>query len=144
MKLSELKTEVYRLAEVSTTKQLKAKYAEVQSLDMRYKASWQQVLEQLNDLKAKEGTAEDNGEDSVEFQNWLNNPPDEYKDLFAEAGAALTAIDDKLEKGRKLTKTARAMAESLNEFAEASLEEARQLEKADRQSRDRLKQADLN
>ena len=150
MKLPELRKEVYRLAEVATTKQLKAKYADIKTLDMRYKASWIKALEQLKEqaktqTETKNRDSEKlNAKENVDFESWLNNPPEEYKDLFAEAEAAFTTIDDKLAKGKKLTKTARAMAESLNEFADASLEESQQLAKAAQRSKNASAQADLN
>ncbi|MGC1307401.1 MAG: hypothetical protein WA885_09245 [Phormidesmis sp.] len=146
MKLLALKSEVYRIAKVTTTRQLKAKYAEIKAWDMRYKDSWQQALNWLKQLSQKEPKdLEISGVGSeATFDDWLSNPPDEYKALFAEAEAAFTSIDEKLTRGKQLTKTAKAMAESLNEFAEASLEESQQLAKTAERNRDISKQADLN
>ncbi len=144
-KLSELKKEVYRVARVTTTQQLKAKYDSIKPLDMRYKASWEKALEQLNEPEAVEtDSTELSAETQTEFEHWLTSPPDEYQYLFAEAEAAFTAIDDKLAKGKKLIKTAKAMVESLNEFAEASLEDSQQLAKITQRRHEDAKQADLN
>lgn len=148
MKLSELKADVYRLAEVSTTEQLKAKYAEIKSLDLRYKASWQKALGQLQQLlKTKKASmlpadtassgatstdeATSTDTDPTEFKDWLDNPPAEYKELFAEAGAALASFGQKLDQTKKLTRTAKAMVASLDEFAEAAVEEAKGIISAD-------------
>ena len=158
MKLSELKTEVYRAAEVTTTKQLKAEYAEIKSLDMRRKASWEKVLALLNKSKKsahKKSTSEKNkskkadsqkesDQDKSGFEAWLSDPTNEYKSLFDQAESALSSIGEKLVKGQKITKTAKAMAEGLSEFADASLEEAQKLAKSARRSQDASKQADLN
>lgn len=143
MKLSELRAEVYRVAEVTTTKQLKAKYANIKSLDMRYKASWQKALKLLQ-TPEKAGSELQETKDKSAFESWLSNPPDEYKALFDKAESALTSIGNKLAKGAKVTQTAKAMAEGLSDFADASLEEAQKLAKAARLSQDTSKQADLN
>lgn len=142
MKLSEIRTEVYRIAEVTTTKQLKAQYAEIKSLDMRYKASWQKALELLS--QDESDSEQSDSEEKSAFEAWLSNPPDEYKALFDKAESALSSIGGKLAKGQKITKTAKAMAEGLSDFADASLEEAQKLTKAARRSQKTAKQADLN
>ena len=153
MKLSELRTEVYRAAKVTTTKQLKSQYAEIKSLDMRRKASWEKALKLLN--KSKKGASQKNkskkataskesSRDKSGFESWLSNPANEYKSLFDQAESALTSMGDKLVKGQKITKTAKAMAEGLSELADASIEEAQKLAKAAQRSQDTSKQADLN
>lgn len=68
MKLHDLKTKVYQLAGVTTTGQLKARYADLQRLDMRCKASWQQALALIEPA----------------FEAWLAQPPEAYKALFDE------------------------------------------------------------
>lgn len=133
MKLSELKADVYRLAEVSTTKQLKAKYLEIKPLDLRYKAAWEKARSQLQqsakvDSKRPSTQA---GNASIDFEAWLNNPPSEYKALFTEAGAALASFGQKLDQTKKLTETAKAMVASLDEFAEATVEDAQKLISSD-------------
>lgn len=193
MKLSELKAKVYRIAEVTTTRQLKAQYAEIKSLDLRYKASWEKALEILKSdeqlaseskprnidqkkrkaqkAKSRKSEARNGGiqanksrlkkrgkktktetssveksaeQNSTDFAAWLNNPPAEYRDLFAETEEALAGFDDKLGKAKQLMKTAKLMADSLDEFAEASVEEAKQLAKIAQQQRKTAEQADLN
>ena len=140
MKLSELKRKVYEAAKVTTTKQLKAQYPAIRPLDMRCKLSWESALPLAQaaystnpDLTKLQSTKAqvDKPENSVGFEDWLSNPPDEYKALFVEADAALTAFDQKLSNTKKLTKTAKAMVASLDEFAEATVEEAQKLASAD-------------
>ena len=139
MKLSDLKIEVYRIAEVETTRQLKARYAEIKPLDMRYKASWQKSLSLLQESKDK-----DLGEKKPSFETWLSNPPEEYRALFAEAEVALDTFDEKIAKAKQLTQTLGTMAESLDEFAEASLEEVQHLAKAAQRAKEISEQANLN
>ncbi len=127
MKLPELKLEVYRIAKVTTTKQLKAQHKQIKPLDLRYKISWEQALEQLQHSLKVEETSSAQTATTTDFDQWLNDPPSAYRDLFAEADAALTRFDDKLNKTKRLTKTAKAMAASLDEFAEATVEEAQRL-----------------
>lgn len=158
MKLSELKAEVYRVAEVSTTRQLKATYATVKSLDMRYKVSWEKALVQVRKSNVADRAASNFKEPSQKtssaassvgkrpsgFEDWLNNPSDEYKALFEEADSALDSFDKKIENTKRLTKTVKAMAEGLDEFAEASTAEAKQLLQAVQRSSEFSKQTDLN
>lgn len=144
MKLSELKAAVYLLAQVGTTKQLKKQYEFARPLDMRFKASWEKVLVHLQteSQQVSENQISENTDES--FEAWASNPPSEYAALFAEADEALETFDRKLLKTKKLTKTAIAMANSLDEFAEASLDEAKRLAKAAQTNRKRVKEADLN
>ena len=147
MKLSELRTEVYRIAEVQTTRQLKAQYAKIKPMDMRYKASWEKALTLFNQSSDKDkstGQAKSTSRDQQTFDNWLDNPPGEYQALFAEAEAGLAALDQKLDKAQQLTKTVKAMTASLDEFAEASVAEAHQLAQTAERAHNLSKQADLN
>ena len=129
MKLTELKSEVYRIAKVTTTKQLKAQYRDIQPLDLRYTASWEKALARLHKASQVEieTPSSQTTSASTEFEDWLENPPADYKDLFAEAGASLASFGEKLNKTKKLTEAAKAMVASLDEFAEAAVEEAKKL-----------------
>lgn len=140
MKLSKLKTKVYEIADVATTQQLKTQYPSTKTLDMRYKKSWESALSlvqaallaSLNLRKPQSTNSQvETLEESTNFQDWLSNPPDEYKAIFAEAGAALTSFGEKLDKTKKLTKSVKAMVASLDEFAEATVEEAQRLMSTD-------------
>jgi len=155
MKLTELKAAVYQLAQVSTTKQLKKQHTFIKPLDMRFKASWEKVLVQLqsdgthaddkrSDTTLQKQFTENSKGSTHSYEEWVSNPPSEYQALFTEADEALEAFDEKLLKTKKLTKTAIAMAHSLDEFAEASLDEAKRLAKAGQIAQDNAKEADLN
>lgn len=48
MGINDLKAKAYELAGVSTTQQLKAKYATIGALNLRLKASWQQAVDFLH------------------------------------------------------------------------------------------------
>ena len=67
-KLSEIKKEVYQLAQVKTTKMLKGLKVEFTPLDFRRKASWEKAFTILK------------GDDS--FEEWRSNPPEKYKEIF--------------------------------------------------------------
>ena len=158
MKLTDLKAAVYKLAGVKTTKQLKKKLKAQneasQPLDMRYKASWENALEQLktgqknNSLKAKHpdktAAAPEKEQSSQDFETWEGDPSNEFAALLAEADGALEAFDEKMAQTKKLTRRAIAMTESLDEFAEATLSEAKQLAKQEQKAQKTAKDADLN
>jgi prophage DNA circulation protein len=50
LKLSQLKQQAYRLAGVTTTGALKQKHEALSRLDMRYKASWERVIDVLENV----------------------------------------------------------------------------------------------
>ncbi|YAF97119.1 MAG: hypothetical protein AB3A66_05475 [Nodularia sp. CChRGM 3473] len=114
MKLQELKAKVYELAKVNTTKQLKAKYKEIQMLDMRLKTSWQETFAILQKSQS-------------EYEEWLENPPEEYKELFSEITEALEKYDQKSAQAKKLTQEIVSIADDLKELAEESQNEAEQI-----------------
>ncbi len=172
MKLTELKAAVYQLAQVDDTRQLKAQYKAIKSLDLRYKVSWEKALDQLRSEEAaskpKTTTEKKNQQEKTKgkksekkstqsvderpsdtnspenFEEWASNPPGEFSELFAAADAALESFDEKLAKGRQLTKNAIAMANSLDEFAEATVDEAKRLAKAAQRAVNVSRKADLN
>ena len=87
LKLAELKKEVYQLAQVKTTKKLKALRSEFASLDFRRKASWQTALTTLK------------GDES--FEDWRSNPPDKYKEIFKEIDDASNEHETNLANTKK-------------------------------------------
>lgn len=131
MKFDELKAQVYELAEVCTTPQLKAKYKALQALDMRRKASWQQALVLIQKRQQ-------------ELQNWLENPPDEYKDLFAEIRLISQEYGDKLIETKQLAAQVNVMADSLEELANECQDEANSLKQEVKAARRVAKRAELN
>ncbi|MFN6564498.1 MAG: hypothetical protein RMY28_032535 [Nostoc sp. ChiSLP01] len=114
MKLQELKAKVYELAQVNTTKQLKAKYKEIQTLDMRLKASWQETLTILKKSQS-------------EYEKWLENPPEEYKELFSEITEALETYDQKSAQTKNLAQEIISIADDIEELAEEYQNEAEKL-----------------
>lgn len=131
MKLQELKAKVYELADVTTTKQLKAKYEEIKTLDMRRKTSWEKALTIIQKQQS-------------EFEAWLENPPEEYKDLFLDIKEASQRYDQKSTETKQIAQEVLMMANSLEALADECQNEAAQLEKEVKVSRRVRKQAELN
>ncbi|MBD2094259.1 hypothetical protein H6F90_03740 [Trichocoleus sp. FACHB-591] len=131
MKFQELKAKVYELAKVTTTQQLKVKYEEIKTLDMRRRASWEKALSVIQSQRN-------------EFETWLENPPEEYKDLFAEIKGASQKYDQKSTEAEQLAQEVLLMANSFEALANECQDEAVQLEKEVEASRRIRKQAELN
>lgn len=131
MKLSQLKAKVYQLAEVSTIAQLKAKYEPLRALDMRYKASWEQALVIVQ-------------QQTDQFQSWLQNPPDEYQELFAEINEVSAAYTKTLAEAEQLGHEVLAMADSLDRSAAELQDTANQLKQGIAATQQSQKQAELN
>jgi hypothetical protein len=131
MKLGELKAKVYGLAEVKTTRQLKAKYEEIRALDMRRKASWETAL---TFLQQQQG----------ELQDWIENPPEEYKELFAEIERVSEDYREKLIAAKRLDKEVITMADSLDELAAECQDEADNLKRELIVAKQVAKRANLN
>ncbi|MBW4541472.1 MAG: hypothetical protein KME43_20365 [Myxacorys chilensis ATA2-1-KO14] len=131
MKLHELKTQVLELAEVETTQQLKAKCAALRSLDMRHKASWEKALCVLKPSDS-------------EFQAWLENPPEEYREVFAEIDSTAKQFDQVLTQARQLGQDINAIAENLEESVADLEAEAEQLQQEIQVGRRIAKQAERN
>jgi vacuolar-type H+-ATPase subunit I/STV1 len=130
MKFQELKAKVYELAEVNTTKQLKAKY-EIKTLDMRRKDSWEKALTIIQKQQS-------------EFEYWRENPPEEYKNLFAEIEETSQQYDQKSLKTKQLAREVLSVANSLEELAEGYQNEAYQLEQEVKKAKRISEQARLN
>jgi chromosome segregation ATPase len=131
IKLQALKVKVYELAEVNTTQQLKAKYADIKTLDMRRKGSWEKALTVVQ-------------RQQTEFGAWLGNPPEEYKNLFSEIAEVSQEYDRKSAKVKQLTQEALTTAASLETLAEECQDEANQLKQNVKASRKDAKRAELN
>lgn len=131
MKLQELKAKVYELAGINTTKQLKAKYKEIQTLDMRLKTSWQKTLAVIQKSQS-------------EFEDWLENPPEEYKELFSEITEALEEYDHKSVHTKQLVQEIMSIADNLEELAEESQNEANQIKQEVKVTKLISKKARLN
>jgi hypothetical protein len=112
--LAELKRQVFDLAKVSNTKKLKATNADLRHLDFRRKASWRSALEVLQQA-------------ALTMAEWERNPPDEYKELFAEIDQATAAYSASIEQGLKLSSQLREAADDLEALAEELQQEAGEL-----------------
>ena len=109
-KLSELKRDVYKLARVTNTKQLKTNHKEFASLDFRRRDSWQSALQSLN-----------------EFEEWRSNPPEQYKEIFAEIDQASKDHDAHVASTKKIFQDLGASVEELSQLTEDAQKEAKEL-----------------
>ncbi len=109
LKLAELKKEVYQLAQVKTTKQLKALRSEFASLDFRRKASWQTTL---NTLKG-----------GASFEEWRSNPPEKYKEIFQEIDDASNEHETNLANAKKAFQNLEDSIHELDQLTKDTKEE---------------------
>lgn len=131
MKLDELKAKVYKLTGVSTTRQLKAKYEGIKALDMRRKISWEKTLTIVQTHQN-------------EFEDWLENPPEDYKELFSEVEAVSEVYTKKLVEMKLLGREVVSIANNLEELAQECQDEAVYLKQEVKVARHTAKQAELN
>ncbi|WP_341526111.1 hypothetical protein WKK05_26605 [Nostoc sp. UHCC 0302] len=131
MKLQELKAKVYELAGVNNTKQLKAKNEEIQTLDMRLKTSWEKTLAILQTSQS-------------ELEDWLKNPPEEYKDIFSEITEVSQKYDHKSAQMKQQAREVLSIANNLEELAEECQDEVDQIKQELEITRRISKQARLN
>lgn len=135
MKLAELKAKVYELSGVTTTKQLKAKYKELKTLDLRCRDAWTKAL---TFLQSQQQIQQD------EFNQWLENPPEEYQKLFVEIEDISKRYDQKREEVKQLGEEIVASADDLEKLAKECQEEAIALKREVKAARRIRKQAQLN
>jgi hypothetical protein len=131
MNLQKLKATVYEITAVSTIKQLKTKYEVLKSLDMRRKASWKQALAIAQ-------------QHQQEFTSWLKNPPDEYKELFAEIERISGDYDNQLAKLKQKQQAVMSIADDLEALADEVQGEGDRLKQEVELARRIAQQADLN
>jgi len=129
--ITDLKSEVYVLAQVAQTGELKAKYSSLSSLNFSFKSSWETAL---NLLQA----------DRPDFQNWLKNPPEEYRDLFKDIESVSAEFSDKVKTAKHLGEDALDMAKSLEQLAEEAQAEAEELRQEAETSARVAQRANLN
>ena len=129
--LKTLKTEVYELANVATTQQLKVLRPEWRSLDLRRKANWQLIHTQLQ-------------EPSGDFEAWLANPPEEYRELFGEIADVTTAYGNSIAEGKLLSAELQLAAEELEELSSDYSSEASALKQQEQAARKQAKARRLN
>ena len=131
MNLQKLKATVYEIAKVKTIRQLKTKYEDLKPLDMRRKASWEQAL----------AIAQQHQEN---LANWLENPPDEYKELFAEIERVSGDYDNQLALLKQKQQAVISIADDLEALADEVQGEGDRLKHEVEVARQIAQQADLN
>ena len=129
--LAELKRQVLALAKVSSTKELKRANVDLRHLDFRLKASWRSALEVLQQAAAA-------------MAEWERNPPEEYKELFAEIDQAAAAYSTSIEKGLKLSAKLRDAADDLEALSGELQQEAAELKAIEQASRKQRRARSLN
>lgn len=129
--MTALKTQVYALAEVSTTRELKRKYPALGVLHFSYRSSWQTALTLLQTYQPT-------------FQAWLENPPEEYKALFAEIDSVSAAFDTTLEQAQRLGQNALQRVKDLEQLTQHAQVEAEDLKQEAEAAARIAQRADLN
>ena len=129
--LADLKGQVLALAKVSSTKELKRANVDLRHLDFRLKASWRSALGVLEQA-------------AVAMDEWDRNPPEEYKELFAEIDQAAAAYSASIEQGLKLSSQLRDAAEDLDALSGELQQEAEELKTIEQASRTQRRARSLN
>jgi hypothetical protein len=129
--LADLKRQVLALAKVSSTKELKRANVDLRHLDFRLKASWRSALGVLEQA-------------SVAMDEWNRNPPEEYKELFAEIDQAAAAYSASIEQGLKLSSQLRDAADDLEALSGELQQEAEELKTIEQASRKQRRARSLN
>ena len=114
--LKDLKSDVYKLAGVNTTKKLKLLRSEFKSLDFRRKSNWEIALKTLSTTPS-----------TKQFEDWRQNPPEEYKDLFSEIEDVSNSYNQSIEKGLKISKSIKEEAKDLQKTSDDLSNEAKKL-----------------
>ena len=131
LSLADLKNQVLALAKVSSTKELKRANVDLRHLDYRLKASWRSALGVLEQA-------------AVAMAAWDRNPPEEYKELFAEIDQAAAAYSASIEQGLKLSSQLRDAADDLEAVAGELQQEAEELKTIEQASRKQRRARSLN
>lgn len=129
--LADLKRQVLALAKVSSTKELKRANVDLRHLDFRLKASWRSALGVLEQA-------------DVAMAEWDRNPPEEYKELFAEIDHAAAAYSASIEQGLKLSSQLRDAADDLDALAGELQQEADELKTIEQATRKQRRARSLN
>ena len=129
--LADLKRQVLTLAKVSSTKELKRANVDLRHLDFRLKASWRSALGVLEQA-------------AVAMEEWDRNPPEQYKELFAEIDQAAAAYSASIEQGLKLSRHLRDAADDLEALSGELQQEAEELKTIEQASRKQRRARSLN
>jgi len=109
-KLAELKKEAYGLAKVDNTKALKALSSNFVKLDFRRKDHWKKAITILK----KEPS----------YEEWCAEPPEKYRELFAEIDQVSKDSEKIIEQGDQFIKGLEKDTNSLERIANECQEEA--------------------
>lgn len=129
--MADLKRQVLALAQVASTKELKRTNVDLRHLDFRLKASWRSALEVLQQAAAA-------------YPDWDSNPPEEYRELFAEIDQAAAAYSASMEQGLKLSSQLRDAADNLDALAGELQQEAEELKAIEQTARRQRRARSLN
>lgn len=129
--LADIKDQVLTLAKVSSTQELKRANVDLRHLDFRLKASWRSALGVLEQA-------------AVAMDEWDRNPPEDYKELFAEIDQAAAAYNASIEQGLKLSSQLRDAADDLESVAGELQQEAEELKTIEQASRKQRRARSLN
>ncbi len=129
--LADLKGQVWALAQVSSTRELKRTHADLRHLDFRRKASWRSALEVLQQAAAA-------------YPDWDSNPPEEYRALFAEIDQAAAAYSASIDQGLRLSAQLRHAADDLEALSGELQQEAERLNAIQQASRAQRRSRTLN
>ena len=129
--LADLKGQVLALAKVSSTKEIKRTNVDLRHLDFRLKASWRSALGVLEQA-------------AIAMADWDRNPPEEYKELFAEIDQAAAAYSASIEQGLKLSSQLRDAADDLDALAGELQQDAEELKTIEQASRKQHRSRSLN
>jgi hypothetical protein len=129
--LADLKGQVLALAKVSSTKEIKRTNVDLRHLDFRLKASWHSALGVLQQA-------------AIAMAEWDRNPPEEYKELFAEIDQAAATYNASIEQGLKLSSQLRDAADDLDALAGELQQEAEELKTIEQASRKQHRARSLN
>lgn len=129
--LADLKGQVLALAKVSSTKEIKRTNVDLRHLDFRLKASWRSALGVLRQA-------------AIAMAEWDRNPPEEYKELFAEIDQAAATYNASIEQGLKLSSQLRDAADDLDALAGELQQDAEELKTIEQASRKQHRSRSLN
>ena len=129
--LADLKRQVLALAQVSSTQELKRTNVDLRHLDFRLKASWFSALAVLQQAAAA-------------YPDWDSNPPEEFKELFAEIDQAAAAYEASIDQGLKLSGQLREAADDLEALSGELQQEAEELQAIEQASKKQRRARQLN
>ena len=129
--LADLKRQVLGLAGVSSTRELKRTNVDLHHLDFRLKASWRSALEVLQQAAAA-------------MDHWESNPPEDYRELFAEIDQAAAAYSASIDQGLKLSAQLRQAADDMEALSGELQEEAAELKAIEQASHQQRRARSLN